>query len=72
MVSVHSCEYQAVAAGSHIYSSLVEIFISDFIVIWRAWVLFQDRQWVVLIPVMLWIGAVGESIDIFRDAVFFC
>ena len=38
----------------------VEIFLSDFIVIWRARAAFQDRQWVSLIPFILWIGAVGE------------
>ena len=39
---------------------LVEVFLSDLIVIWRAWVLCQDRQWVILAPFILWIGAVGE------------
>ena len=33
---------------------------SDLIVIWRAWALFPDRQWVILIPFILWIGTVGE------------
>ena len=34
--------------------------LGDLIVIWRAWALFPDRQWVILIPFILWIGAVGE------------
>ena len=42
------------------HSSLVEIYISDFIVIWRAWVLFPDRQWVVLITFILWVGGAGK------------
>ena len=37
-----------------------EILLGDFIVIWRAWVLFPERQWVVFIPFILWIGTVGE------------
>jgi len=43
-----------------IYPFPVEIYLSDLIVIWRGWALFPDRQWVVLIPFILWIGAVGE------------
>ena len=34
--------------------------IIDLMVIWRAWVLFQDQRWVILPPFILWIGAVGE------------
>ena len=52
----------------HIYyrihsKKLVEILevLSDLIVIWRAWVLFPDRQWIILIPFIMWIGAVGEQ-----------
>ena len=43
-----------------VYSCFVEILLSDLIVIWRAWVLFQDRQRIILIPFILWIGVVGE------------
>ena len=38
----------------------VAIFLSDFIVIWRARAVFPARQWVILIPFILWIGAVGK------------
>ena len=38
----------------------VKVLISDFIVIWRAWALIIDRRWVVLVPFILWIAAVGE------------
>ena len=54
--------YQAVTLGTRIYSCSVEIFLSDLIVIWRAWVLFQGRQSIILIPFILWIVAVGEWI----------
>ena len=57
---IPSCEYQVVAIGFRIYSCLLEVWLSDLIVIWRAWALFQDRQWVILIPFTLWIGGVGE------------
>jgi len=43
-----------------IYSYSVEVLLSDLIVIWRAWALFRDRQWVILIPFSLWIMALGE------------
>jgi len=46
--------------ASCIYSYRLKIILSDLIVIWRAWALFPDRRWVVLIPFILWIGAVGE------------
>ena len=44
-------------------SCSVEIVFSDIVVIWRAWIIFQDRQAeqrLILIPFMLWIAAVGE------------
>ena len=40
---------------------LDETLLGDLIVVWRAWALFQDQQWVVLIPFILWIGTVGEQ-----------
>jgi len=58
--SIPPCEHQAVAVESHIYSSSVETLLSDLIVTWRAWALFPDRQWVILIPLILWIPTVGE------------
>ena len=36
--------------------------LSDLIVIWRAWVLFPDQQWMIIIPVILWIATVGEDL----------
>ena len=42
------------------YSCSVEMLLSAFIVIWRAWALFRDQQWVTLLPFSLWIGTVGE------------
>ena len=42
------------------YSYSLQVYLSDLIVIWRAGVLFPDRQWVILIPFILWLGAVGE------------
>ena len=39
---------------------LGETLLGDLIVVWRAWALFQDQQWVVLMPFILWIGTVGE------------
>ena len=44
----------------HGESYSVEVFVSDLIVIWRAWTLFRDRQWLILIPFILWIGTIGE------------
>ena len=38
----------------------MKVLLSDLIVIWRAWALFPDQRWVILIPFVLWIGAVGE------------
>ena len=38
----------------------MEIILSDLVVIWRAWVLFQNQRWVFLIPLILWIVGVGE------------
>lgn len=32
----------------------------DLIAIWRAWALFQDQRWVIVLPFILWIGAVGD------------
>jgi len=34
--------------------------LSDLIVIWRAWAIFPDQRWVVLLTFTLWIGTVGE------------
>jgi len=36
--------------------------ISDLIVIWRGWVLFQDQQWVLIGPAILWLGAFGTHL----------
>ena len=38
----------------------VKMLISDFIVIWRAWAFIPDERWAILVPFILWIGAVGE------------
>ena len=48
------------AARFCVYSCPVEMLLSDLVVIWRAWVISQDAQWEILIPLMLWIAAVGE------------
>ena len=48
----------------------MEMWLSDLIVIWRAWALFQlDQHWVILIPFILWIGIVGEYLAISRESV---
>ena len=38
----------------------MEIILSDLVVIWRAWVLFPDQQWVILVPFTFWVVGVGE------------
>ena len=40
--------------------NLAKTLLSDLIVIWRAWVLFPDRQWIIFIPFFMWIGTSGE------------
>ncbi|KAF5384380.1 hypothetical protein D9615_003132 [Tricholomella constricta] len=35
--------------------------ISDAVVIWRAWVLFTDRLWFLILPVVLWLGTVATT-----------
>ena len=49
-----------IAARFSIYSPSVEVLFSDLIVIWRAWAISPERQWIIIIPFILWIGAVGE------------
>jgi hypothetical protein len=35
--------------------------ISDLIVIWRAWAIYQDKKWVLILPCLLWLGLMGKS-----------
>ena len=44
----------------HYHSCFVEVLLSDLVIIWRALALFPDRQWVILMPFILWIAALGE------------
>ena len=46
------------SVSNNLYS--VKILLSDLVVIWRAWALFQDQQWIILLPFILWFGAAGE------------
>ena len=55
-----SCEQRSLAIEFYVYSCSAKVLLSDLIVIWRAWALFPDQQWVILIPFILWIGAAGE------------
>jgi len=41
------------------WTAYLPVLFSDLVVIWRAWVLFPERQWIILIPFILWIGATG-------------
>ncbi|RDB26947.1 hypothetical protein Hypma_005026 [Hypsizygus marmoreus] len=36
--------------------------ISDAVVMWRAWVLFPERRWVMLVPFALWIGTIATAL----------
>ena len=51
---------KAIDGRSRIHSCSMEILFSDLIVIWRAWALFPDRQWLILIPFILWLGVAGK------------
>ncbi|KAF5378446.1 hypothetical protein D9615_007046 [Tricholomella constricta] len=39
--------------------------LSDGVVIWRAWVLYPDKQWIMLIPCALLLGTIGATITCF-------
>jgi hypothetical protein len=41
-------------------SSLLQLLTGDLVVIWRAWVLYEDNKWIFFLPGSLWIGALGE------------
>jgi len=47
---------ESVAVRLCVYSSSVKMLLSDLIVIRRAWALFPDRQWVILIPFVPWVN----------------
>ena len=56
---IPSGEHQPVAFGFRIYLCSLEVWLSDLIVIWRAWALFRDQQWVIIIPFVMWVAGVG-------------
>jgi hypothetical protein len=37
----------------------IQMLTGDFIVLWRAWVLLQDKRWFVFLPSVLWLGTLG-------------
>ncbi|KAF5376311.1 hypothetical protein D9615_008468 [Tricholomella constricta] len=42
-------------------SMLIPI-LSDGVVIWRAWVLYPDKQWIMLVPCALLVGTIGATV----------
>ncbi|KAF5378553.1 hypothetical protein D9615_007037 [Tricholomella constricta] len=45
-----------------IVTPMVLSILSDSVVIWRAWVLYPDKQWIMLVPCALLFGTIGVTI----------
>ncbi|KAG6840131.1 hypothetical protein C0991_008647 [Blastosporella zonata] len=50
-------------------ASVLPPFISDAVVIWRAWVLFTDQRWIMILPISMVLGTTATSLVYVSSAV---
>jgi len=53
------------------WTSLSSFIISDGVVIWRTWILYPERQWIMILPCLLLMGTTGTFVASPLSTAFF-